>query len=85
MLTVDDLTCAVDTTGSVLHCCADQDFVQGIAVYGCCPGYCVTDMTSGRGNNTAAQGADTPVWLALQPIGSIPNGELFGEREVVPW
>lgn len=64
---------------------ASQVKDKGIAVYGCCPGYCVTDMTSGRGNNTAAQGADTPVWLALQPIGSIPNGELFGEREVVPW
>lgn len=59
--------------------------LQGIAVYGCCPGYCVTDMTSGGGNKTAAEGADTPVWLALQPIGFIAVGALYGERQEVPW
>lgn len=58
---------------------------KGIAVYGVCPGYCVTDMTSGGGSKTAAEGADTPVWLALQPFGSIASGELYGERSVVPW
>jgi hypothetical protein len=45
----------------------------------------MTDFTSGSGKKTAAEGADTPVWLALQPIGSIKAGELYGEREVVPW
>ncbi|EFN50535.1 hypothetical protein CHLNCDRAFT_138516 [Chlorella variabilis] len=30
-------------------------------------GYCATDMSSWRGTQSAAQGADTPVWLALLP------------------
>ena len=29
--------------------------------------WCATDMSSWRGTKTAAQGADTPVWLALLP------------------
>jgi len=59
--------------------------VQGVGVYACCPGYCVTDMTSGGGNKTAREGADTPVWLALQPLGSIPQGGFFGERQTIEW
>lgn len=59
--------------------------MQGIAVYGCCPGYVVTDMTSGRGAKTPPEGADTPAWLALQPIGSIPQGGFFGERQEIDW
>lgn len=38
-----------------------------IAVAAVCPGYCATDMSSWRGTQSAAQGADTPVWLALLP------------------
>ena len=59
--------------------------VQGVGVYACCPGYCVTDMTSGGGNKTAREGADTPVWLTLQPLGSIPQGGFFGERQTIEW
>eukprot|EP00892_Ulva_mutabilis_P011702 jgi/Ulvmu1/8904/UM049_0086.1 len=58
---------------------------QSIGVYACCPGYCVTDMTSGGGNKTARDGADTPVWLALQPLGAVPQGGFFGERKEVDW
>lgn len=52
-------------------------------MYGVCPGYVATDMTQaafGGGGISPSQGADTPVWLALQPSGSIPVGQLFAER-----
>ncbi|KAJ9516168.1 hypothetical protein QJQ45_024597 [Haematococcus lacustris] len=39
---------------------------RGITVNACCPGWCRTDMSSQGGNKSAAEGADTPVWLALR-------------------
>lgn len=54
-------------------------------MYACCPGYVVTDMTSGRGAKQPREGADTPVWLALQPLGSVPHGAFYGERELIDW
>jgi carbonyl reductase 1 len=59
--------------------------IQGIAVYACCPGWCQTDMSSQSGPKTAADGADTPVWIALQPLGSIASGGFFGERQELNW
>lgn len=57
----------------------------GINVYSVCPGYVATDMTSYNGTKTIDEGADTPVWLALQPLGSSEGvGEFFAERKVVP-
>ncbi|CAK9215579.1 unnamed protein product [Sphagnum troendelagicum] len=44
-----------------------------------CPGYTQTDMTDSKGNNTPEQGADTGVWLALQPPGA-PSGKFWGEH-----
>jgi len=55
-----------------------------IAVNAICPGYVNTDMTSGKGHKTPAEGADTPVWLALHPSPS-PNGKFFAERQVHEW
>jgi carbonyl reductase 1 len=53
-----------------------------VTVSACCPGWCATDMSSHMGPNTAAQGADTPVWLALAPGGSLPTGRFWaGRRE----
>jgi len=37
-------------------------------------------MSSHRGPNTAAQGADTPVWLALRNPAAFKTGCFFGER-----
>lgn len=62
-----------------------QKSMQGIGVYGTCPGYVATDLTKGGGFKSVTEGVDTPVWLCLQPIGSIPEGALFAERSVVPW
>mmetsp|Transcript_46541 Transcript_46541/g.149402 ORF Transcript_46541/g.149402 Transcript_46541/m.149402 type:complete len:80 (+) Transcript_46541:997-1236(+) len=52
---------------------------RGAIVSAVCPGYCATDMSSWRGTNTAASGADTPVWLALSPPG-FPSGRFWTGR-----
>jgi len=69
-----------------------------IPVIACCPGFCRTNMTSGRRNlssyvmwaagyvigQSAYEGADTPVWLALQPKKNLLGfqGELIRNRIV---
>ena len=50
-----------------------------------CPGWCRTAMSSWSGPNSAAQGADTPVWLALAPAGSIPTGRFWAARREEPY
>ena len=55
-----------------------------ILVNCCCPGYCATDMSSHRGNKSAAKGADTPTMLALLPDGS-PSGKFWSERKMIDW
>lgn len=57
---------------------------RGITVDACCPGWCKTDMSSGSGNKTASEGADTPTWLALRETG-YPSGRLWAEREEQPF
>ena len=56
-----------------------------VLVNACCPGWCQTDMSSGlNAPLTAAQGAETPVHLALLPPGS-PNGDFWKNRSVAVW
>ena len=57
---------------------------RGVASCACDPGDCQTDMSSHRGSRTAAQGADTPAWLACQPPSAI-SGRLFRDRAEVGW
>ncbi|KAI8464174.1 MAG: short chain dehydrogenase/reductase [Monoraphidium minutum] len=48
---------------------------RGIMVNACCPGWCATDMSSWGGPKSAADGADTPFWLAtLPPPGAAAGG-----------
>eukprot|EP00891_Asterochloris_glomerata_P006173 jgi/Astpho2/6173/e_gw1.00088.78.1_t len=58
---------------------------KDVPVTVCCPGYVDTDMTQHKGVKTLAQGADTPVWLALMPPGEAFTGELCAEREIIEW
>jgi carbonyl reductase 1 len=53
----------------------------GIMVNACCPGYCATDMSSWRGTQSAADGADTPVWLALLPPAQFSTGGFYRDRQ----
>ncbi|KAH7366016.1 hypothetical protein KP509_18G059300 [Ceratopteris richardii] len=43
------------------------------------PGYCKTDLTRNSGIYTAAEGAETPVWVALLPPNG-PTGKFFSEK-----
>ena len=47
-----------------------------------CPGWCSTDMGGAGASRTPEQGADTPVWLALEPPTS---GAFFGEKQPAAW
>ncbi|XP_056174325.1 (+)-neomenthol dehydrogenase-like [Syzygium oleosum] len=46
-----------------------------------CPGFVQTDMTCNTGLSTPAQGAESPVWLALLPQGG-PSGLFFDRKQV---
>ncbi len=46
-----------------------------------CPGWCATDMSSFSGPKSAAEGADTAVWAALQPRGALPTGRFWSGRK----
>ena len=48
------------------------------------PGWCRTDMGGEGAPNSAAQGADTAVWLATLPADG-PTGGFFNSRQPVPW
>ncbi|KIZ01219.1 Carbonyl reductase [NADPH] 1 [Monoraphidium neglectum] len=63
---------------------------RGIMVNAVCPGWCATDMSSWGGPRTAAQGADTPVWLATLPPPGVDGGELvtgafWRDRQRIPF
>lgn len=56
---------------------------RGISVNCCCPGSVRTGMNP-HGSLTPEQGADTPVWLAVQPAKAV-TGQFFKQRTAVQW
>ena len=56
---------------------------KGIKVNACCPGYVGTDLNNHSGYLTIDQGADTPVYLAVDP--SAPDGKFVYLRRVIAW
>lgn len=56
---------------------------RGVLVDATCPGHCRTDMGGEDAPRSAAQGAETAVWLACREPG--PTGLLWEDRQVVPW
>lgn len=63
---------------------------RGILVDAMCPGHCRTDMGGPDAPRSAAQGADTIVWLAdrdaIDAAGApVTTGVLWEDRQVVPW
>ena len=55
-----------------------------VAVNAMCPGWVRTRMGGGAAPRSAAQGADTALWLmGAGPDG--PNGEFFRDRQLIPW
>jgi NAD(P)-dependent dehydrogenase (short-subunit alcohol dehydrogenase family) len=59
--------------------------LHGIFVNAVCPGYTKTDMTSHRRTGTVDSGADTPVWLALQPLEEAESGRFYSGRRIIEW
>ncbi|SHN44114.1 SDR family NAD(P)-dependent oxidoreductase [Cryptosporangium aurantiacum] len=63
---------------------------RGLFVDAVAPGRCRTDLGGPNAPRSAAEGADTVLWLctrpAAQPDGSpAPTGLLWQDREVIPW
>ncbi|XP_038863025.1 carbonyl reductase [NADPH] 1-like [Salvelinus namaycush] len=59
---------------------------RGILINSCCPGWVKSDMTYPNGTKTPAEGADTPVYLALfPPATQEPQGEFVVDRQVQVW
>lgn len=55
-----------------------------IHVYSVCPGHVQTSMSSFGGSKTPDEGADTPVWLALEGTAT-DAGEFFSDGKVVKY
>jgi len=56
----------------------------GLNAFACCPGYCKTDMTSNRGPRSGDKGAETPLWLALQPLTkSLQTGGMYYDMKEI--
>ncbi|KAK7106386.1 carbonyl reductase [NADPH] 1-like [Littorina saxatilis] len=57
-----------------------------ILINACCPGWCRTDIGGHGASKSAAQGADTPVYLSLLPPGTrSPRGALLSDRTIQKW
>ena len=57
---------------------------SGIKVNSADPDWCRTDMGGSEAPYSAAEGAETAVWLATLPDDG-PTGGFFNKREPVPW
>jgi NAD(P)-dependent dehydrogenase (short-subunit alcohol dehydrogenase family) len=55
-----------------------------VAVNSVCPGWVKTDMGGANAEREVSQGADTPVWLALDAPQDL-TGTFVRDRKVIPW
>lgn len=53
-----------------------------LKINSCCPGWCRTDMAGDEAPKSAEQGADTPLWLALDTSVDA-TGRFFAERHEI--
>jgi NAD(P)-dependent dehydrogenase (short-subunit alcohol dehydrogenase family) len=55
-----------------------------VAVNSVCPGWVQTDMGGANAEREVSQGADTPVWLALDAPQDL-TGKFLRDRKIIPW
>ena len=60
------------------------EFKGKVAVNSVCPGWVKTDMGGPGAEREVAQGADTPVWLALEAPHDL-SGKFLRDRKVIAW
>jgi NAD(P)-dependent dehydrogenase (short-subunit alcohol dehydrogenase family) len=58
--------------------------LRGVSVNAACPGWVRTDMGGRGAERHVAEGADTPVWLALDAPQSL-TGKFVRDRRVIAW
>ena len=58
---------------------------RGVLVDAMCPNHCRTDMGGPDAPRSAAEGADTIVWLATREGDDLETGLLWEDRTVIPW
>ncbi|PKY46488.1 porcine testicular carbonyl reductase 20beta-Hydroxysteroid dehydrogenase [Rhizophagus irregularis] len=60
---------------------------KNILVHACCPGWVATDMGGPNAPRNIDQGAETPIYLALDEnvVPETKNGEFWRNKQVVPW
>lgn len=60
---------------------------RGVLVDAICPGHCRTDMGGPDAPRSAAEGAQTAIWLATRSFtpGVDQTGLLWEDNEIVPW
>lgn len=63
----------------------DTLFKPGVKVFSANPGWCQTRMSKFSGNRSAAKGAETPVWLALQPSNTDLKQQLYYDLQPMDW
>lgn len=63
---------------------ADYSESKTMEVNACCPGWCNTDMSSGRGPRTPAKGAETPVWLCTRARTGT-SGKFYYDLKPIEW
>jgi len=60
---------------------------RGVLVDATCPAHCRTDMGGPDAPRSAAQGAETAIWLATREFvpGVDQTGVLWEDRQIIPW
>jgi NAD(P)-dependent dehydrogenase (short-subunit alcohol dehydrogenase family) len=61
-----------------------SELAGSVAVNSACPGWVKTDMGGSNAERDVSQGADTPVWLALDAPQGL-TGKFIRDRKVIPW